>query len=193
MDRRKFMNEFEKRLSRLPTDEVREAVDYYEQYFADAGVENEKAVLAELGSPAGVASQIIAGYAVKGADMDKSVKSGLSTVWLVVLAVFASPIALPIAAAIFVVALALVIVLLSVVISIGAAGFGLAVGGVVFVAIGVIVFIQSFATGIYALGAGLVCASIGMALLVAAVTLTKKCFTWLAKSVGNFILRRKKK
>jgi len=193
MNRREFMDEFKKRLHKLPFDETKEAVDYYEQYFDDAGEENEQAVLAELGPPANIASQIIADHAIKGADEGKSVKRGLSAVWLVILAVFASPIALPLALAVVIIALSLVVILLALILSVGAAALGLVVGGIALTILSIPIFIQSFATGLYALGAGLVMAGIGAALSIATVPISKKCFTWLAKHMGKFILRRNKK
>lgn len=190
MNRNEFLTEFKKRLSNLPSDEIIEATDYYEQYFDDAGEENELAVLDELGSPANIASQIMADYAIRGAERDQSVKGGLSAVWLVILAALASPIALPAALAVIAVALSLVVVLLAVIIAAWAAATGLMAGGGALAVVSIPVFFQSMATGLFSLGAGLVSAGVGAALLIATVKLSKKCFNHLAKIVGKFILRR---
>lgn len=55
-----FLQELEQCLQGIPEEERKEAVAYYENYFEDAGTENEAAVLAELGSPKEVASSILA-------------------------------------------------------------------------------------------------------------------------------------
>ena len=56
MDRHKFIDKLKNKLRKLPYDEIKEAVDYYEGYFDDAGEESEQAVLEELGSTSAVAS-----------------------------------------------------------------------------------------------------------------------------------------
>ena len=193
MSRHEFIDELKRRLRKLPYDEIKEAVDYYEGYFDDAGEENEQAALAELGSPAAVASQIIANFAVKEADVDQPVKKNWRSIWLVILALFASPIAVPVALAVGAVALALVISLLAVIISFFAAGVSVFAGGLASAAAGLFVIFQSVPTTMLYFGVGLILLGIGAAIVTATITLSKKCFTWLTKLVGGFILRRKAK
>ena len=61
MDKREFLDRLQMQLADLTSDERREALEYYEEYFADAGEENEADVLISLGSPEQVAEQIKAG------------------------------------------------------------------------------------------------------------------------------------
>ena len=58
MNRIDFMRRLEFLLSDLPENERREAVQYYNDYFNDAGVENEEEVLESLGTPEEVAGSI---------------------------------------------------------------------------------------------------------------------------------------
>lgn len=58
MDRAQFMEQLKKLLSDISEAERLEALDYYENYFDDAGPENEAAVIRELGSPGKVAAII---------------------------------------------------------------------------------------------------------------------------------------
>ena len=58
MDRAQFMRELENLLADIPETERREALEFYENYFDDAGPENEASVLRELGSPEKVAAII---------------------------------------------------------------------------------------------------------------------------------------
>lgn len=58
MNRDRFMKELEQLLMDLPVDERREAIQYYNDYFDDAGPENEAWVINELGSPEQVARTI---------------------------------------------------------------------------------------------------------------------------------------
>lgn len=62
MNRVEFMAELERLLADLPEDERQAAVQYYADYFADAGAENEAAVIRELGSPEKTAESIKADY-----------------------------------------------------------------------------------------------------------------------------------
>ncbi len=61
MRKEEFLRRLNALLSDLGEEERREALTYYEEYFADAGVENEAEILSALGSPEQVAEQIRAG------------------------------------------------------------------------------------------------------------------------------------
>ncbi|MED9904055.1 MAG: DUF1700 domain-containing protein [Lachnospiraceae bacterium] len=67
MNRAEFMKELERLLQNIPENEKVEALNYYEEYFSDAGEENEQKVIAELESPQKVADKIKDGLR---ADMD---------------------------------------------------------------------------------------------------------------------------
>lgn len=58
MNRVEFMRQLEHLLQSIPEAERAEALQYYNDYFDDAGVENEKEVLNALGNPAKVAENI---------------------------------------------------------------------------------------------------------------------------------------
>ena len=192
MSRNEFISELKTRLRKLPYDEVTEAVNYYEEYFDDAGAENEQAVLAELGSPAAVAAQIITSSAVKSVDEQKSAKKSWQSAWLVILALFASPVALPLAIAVGAVALALVISLSAVIFSFFAAGIAMLAGGVACVIAGILVITQSFATTLYVIGAGLALLGAGTATVIATMALAKICFGWLTRLVSRFVLKNRR-
>ena len=61
MTRFEFMEELRLRLAVLSEEERTDALQFYEEYFEDAGPENEQAVIAELGSPAALAERILSG------------------------------------------------------------------------------------------------------------------------------------
>ncbi len=62
MNRMGFMAELERLLADMPEEERQAAVQYYADYFADAGEANEADVIRELGSPEKVAESIKADY-----------------------------------------------------------------------------------------------------------------------------------
>lgn len=98
MSREEYLRALSRELRRLPKDEYEKAMDYYVEYFEEAGPEREQEIIMDLGSPKDVAAQIIMDAAVERMNKpEKSVKRGLSTVWVIALAVCAAPIALPLA------------------------------------------------------------------------------------------------
>lgn len=58
MDRKDFMGRLEGLLQNISASEREEALQYYNDYFDDAGPENEQKVIADLGTPARVAENI---------------------------------------------------------------------------------------------------------------------------------------
>lgn len=58
MNRADFMNQLESLLQSVASSEREEAIQYYNDYFDDAGAENEQAVIEALGNPARVAENI---------------------------------------------------------------------------------------------------------------------------------------
>ena len=88
-------------LSVLPEEERANALRYYEEYFDDAGPENEAKAIEELGEPAKVAAQILADYreltAVPHAQPIKEKRRwrGISPLLPIVLVLLAIPIGLP--------------------------------------------------------------------------------------------------
>ncbi len=58
MNKESFLRKLRELLAGIPAAEVEEALEYYRDYFEDAGVENEARVIEELGSPERVAENI---------------------------------------------------------------------------------------------------------------------------------------
>lgn len=70
MNRVEFLAELERLLSGMPEEERQAAVQYYADYLADAGEENEAEAIRELGSPEKAAESIKADY--YGTEFDES-------------------------------------------------------------------------------------------------------------------------
>lgn len=66
MSRFDFMRRLESLLSDIPVEERNEALKYYNDYFDDAGVDNEDNIISELGSPERIASIIKADLRAEG-------------------------------------------------------------------------------------------------------------------------------
>ncbi len=72
MNKEQFLSKLEQLLERIPEADRREALQYYRDYFDDAGPENEAKILEELESPEKVAASIRAGAADGSAEYTES-------------------------------------------------------------------------------------------------------------------------
>jgi len=189
MNRAEFMSDLKFKLRRIPYEEVQNAIGFYEEYFDEAGVENEAQTIEALGSPADVASKIIGEYAVTSADaIEDNVKKKKNILLITVLAIFASPIAFPIA----IVILALIFSVGVIIFSFFIAGAAMLFAGVVTFFMGFWTFTDGFATGLYYLGASLLVFAMGAAITLGTVQLGKTTFLALQKWMGNMLIRRSK-
>ena len=195
MDKNEYLSRLRKKLKRLPPEDINDAMEYYEEYLEDAGPENEAAVIAAWGSPDAVASQVLADYAVKQMGKNPSARKGLSTIWIVLLAIFASPLAIPVAAVIAIMVLVLTAVVFIVIACVYITAVSLAAAGAVTFIIGICLLFSSFPTGIFYVGAGLFAAGAGTAVFVFAVWFSKKAISLIAKMfsgiAGRFFKRRR--
>ena len=150
---------------RLTTEEVEDIINYYTEYFEDAGPDREQSVIEELGSPEGLApvpgaaGQIPPRYAPEAAE---KLPVWAGVLILVLAAIFAGPVA-------------------------GSLAFGLGLGGVICGAVGVAVAIAavanlSLAGALFQVGGGLIAAAVGILLVLGAVAIV-----WgVVKFVGWF-------
>lgn len=120
-----YLAKLDKYLRKLPKEDYQEAMDYFSEYFEEAGPENEAQVIAELGTPKEAARDIISRLLdEKIIDQEKTPKSRVSMVWLAILAVIITPVALPLALVLFlavITILALGVAAIAVVLSLGVA------------------------------------------------------------------------
>jgi uncharacterized membrane protein len=183
-------------LRALPRDEIDAAVSYYDEYISDA--EDEADAIASLGSPWEVAGRIAAGAAAGIDASGESVETvkkrgGARTASIVVLAVFALPIGLPLAIAFAAIAFSVAVAALAVLASFGIVAASLILGGLVYALIGAAAVLRDFALGLAVTGAGLVMLGAGWLSLLAFVWMWKRGAVSAARAIGKSILRRVKK
>lgn len=193
MTRQEFMNRLASELSRLPKEEIQAAMEYYSEYFDEAGPEREQEAIQELGSPSKIATQIKADYAVRQLDepgAERSTKKSLTAILWVILGVFAAPVALPVAIALGAVAFAVFIsvfaVLLALIVSLAA----VCISGVGLIGVGIAGMAGSMAGGLMLVGAGLVSAGLTALLCVGAVIGAKALIRVTAKGLRKERQRR---
>ena len=78
MNRAEFMSRLTALLQDVPPAEREEAIQYYNDYFDDAGEGNEASVIASLGSPEEIAKSIKAGL-VDGGNCGEFTESGFQS------------------------------------------------------------------------------------------------------------------
>lgn len=159
MDKKQYLYELSKQLKDLSNEEYNEALCFVEEYFEEAGPENEQRIISELGTPEKYAAQIKAESVIKGQHQskeEKSTKSSMKTLWVIILGICALPLAAPLLFAALAVIFAILLCIFV---------FVLAGGIIIFAAIiGFIpLFISSFAlftihapSGILAFGSSIV-------------------------------------
>ena len=212
MNREEFMTRLKALLADISEEEREEALQYYYDYFEDAGKEHEAEVIRELESPEKVAATIQAdlkneepkedgktGYKmVKPVTYEKEKKkmSGGQIALIVVLSVFAAPIALPLLFAAVMVVFSLLIAAFSVFAALVISAIAVCVAGVVSVVRGVSMLTIAVPTGIFTIGAGLLMGVVGAVAVVGAVKLCTIVYPMICRFVKTqwkkIKMRRKK-
>lgn len=186
MNRAEYMKQLEYRLRRLPKEDYRKAIEYFEEYFEEAGAEHEAQAIEDLGAPEQAADQIIRDFAVENAkEPARNVKKGFSAVWIGILAVFAAPIGLPIALVFGVLGLAVLIVMAAFVFAIIVLAFAMAVSAIPCILVGVWMLFTSFANGIATIGIGFIGMGIGIWLVIACMALCKWFVNFMTRLFGR--------
>ncbi len=194
MNKLEYMEQLKERLKRLPKKDFMLAVEYYEEYFADAGVENEAKAIEDLGSPQEAAEQIIRDMALSySKEPVKNVARGFNSLWVVLLALCASPIALPLLFVGVVVIIVSVAVMWLLLLSLLMAGAGVALMGPLTIIAGFTVIAKSFPVFLTCFGTGLLAMGLGTALTIASYMLGKSYLNWTIRFIGNILQKGGKK
>lgn len=205
MNKTQYLKELHGYLYTLPEEERDAALKYYEEFFADAGEENEQSVIADLGSPKDLAQGIIDSQGELSSpyrkwttneapqDQPKGKMSGGMKVWFIILVVLSSPIwiglvvgfggaAIGILAALFVVIVAVWASLLAITVA-------LVASGVFCVFFGIFSLFTYPISGITTAGVGFILLSVGLFCLIPFVLFTVKAIPAMFRGTINGISR----
>lgn len=196
MDKKQYLYELAKQLKDMDQEEFDDALRYLEEYFEEAGPENEQKVIQELGTPSKYAAQIKAEATIKSTylyDTQNPPKSSVKKMWLIVLGICALPIAGPLALA----GVALIFALFMLV-------FAFAVAGAAFILAGIILFIPlltssfglfsvNFYSGLVALGSSLLLLGIILLLISLYYSICRKAFPACVRFSANMFHKLKNK
>ena len=131
MTRTEYIAKLTKYLRKLPQKDYEEALEYFMEYFEEAGPENEAQVIAELGTPKEAAHEVISRLLDEKIIEDKSSLRNKTTIlWIAILAVLASPVALPILLLFLAMLLTLLVVIFAVIVTALALTFALLISGI---------------------------------------------------------------
>ena len=184
MTKTEYMKVLSKKLRRLPKEDYERAVEYFEEYFADAGLENEQKAIEDLGTPEEAARELIMDLAEEDADKPpKTVERGMRAIWIGILGICAAPIALPLALVFIILIACAFLVVFCVLLCIVIAGVSVAAGGIISTIAGAAVLFQSFADGLCNLGFGLGCFGAGLLFTYGSVLL----FGWTVRKLSVFL------
>ncbi len=167
MNKAEFLKELEKKLRHMPTEDKEDALRYYDEMISDMGLDNSADVTARLGQPKDVAREIIGSCTKKHMD-SKNIKDKAKGLWLVILSLFISPLALPLA---ILLAVIIIVAVVGVIVAVfGAVGFVLAIPFLLL--FGVIKGLGWLLSGIFSIAGGVI---------IAVVVFKAVC--WLAKKI----------
>lgn len=186
MTRAEYMTTLSHNLRRLPGEDFDRAMEYFEEYFNEAGLEHEAEAVRDLGSPEEAARELIMNLAEKNiSEPPKTVKRGFHAVWVGILGVCAAPIALPLLLAFVCVIFALLITVFAVIFAFFVSAAGITAGGVLTVAGGAALMFRTFSDGLATFGAGLFTLGAGILLLYGSFLFCRWCLRKMSRSLGN--------
>jgi Protein of unknown function (DUF1700). len=214
MNRIDFISQLKCLLSDISEGDRNDALEYYNNYFDEAGAENEGQVIRELGSPGKVAAMIRAslrsnegggeytetGYQEADAGANKQPlaeryssqqprRGGGKLVLIVILAIFASPFIIGMGGGLFGLIIGLFAGLVGLIIGLLGIFLGGFVAGVVGIVTGVIEMFTSPATGLLMVGSGMVSLAVALAMLCLAIWLGFRIVPKIFRGITGLISR----
>lgn len=207
MTKQEFLSQLASLLSDISYEEREEALSYYREYIEDAGLENEEAILNELGSPQKVAADIKkdiyqrASYA--GEDSHNAMsepnatytntqgsaqqpkKNNTNLILVLIIAVLLAPIWIPLAITAVSVIFSVIITILSLGLGIGIAGIALLIAGVLLFGVGIINLFLSPFIGLLLIGISLILFALGIFFTLFMGWICVKVFPWIIKQLST--------
>lgn len=188
MTKEEYLTQLKKYLKRLPKEDYNNAMDYFTEYFEDAGPEGETALMQELGTPKEAAYDILDNLIT-----EKRNDPG-TPVWkillLTLLVICAAPLGGSLALAVLAVLLACVVVIIVGILCILTfSAMFVIIGGKLFIR-GAIAITASLSGASLISGAGLFSIGIGILAVVAVICFCKWIILGLAHLIQNMSRKR---
>ena len=202
MTRKEYMEQLRKYLKRLPKEDYENAIEYFSEYFDEAGLQKEQQVMKELGEPKEAARELLLNLLQESVENDQDIveekaavqpeaasggkkRSPGKIILLAILVLCASPVSLALLVGVLAVLLAVVITATAVIFSLGITSIAATAGGIVTVGFGATLVLKSAAAACMMIGGGFLMAGIGILAGVLTIYICK----WCAMGIGRLVNR----
>ena len=208
MTRKEYMEQLKKYLKRLPKEDYDNSIEYFSEYFDEAGPENEQQVMEELGEPKEAARELLLNLLEESAgdskgsngektaafsSSEKKKRSPGKIILLAFLVLCASPVSLALLTGALGVLFAVVVVIASVIFSLGVTCVATVSGGIMIAGFGATLIFKSVAAACMMVGGGFLMAGSGVLIGVLTVYICKWCATGIGRLVNRFVRKKVQK
>lgn len=195
MNKKEYIEALGLRLRGLRQEDIDDVLAYCEEYFEEAGIDNEQQVIDELGSPAKYAAQIKAEAAIRHnenntqtqRDGHKNPHTAMKNVVAICVGICALPLALPLMLAAIILMFAFVLVIVSLILAAVVSAIAIFVSGIPLIISGITNFSVP-GNGLIAIGGGFMTIGLGILLtnlLISIIRIVIPAFTRMITSLYN--------
>lgn len=193
MTKTDYLSQLHRYLRKLPKDDYQEAMDYFIEYFHEAGPENEAQVIEELGSPKEAAHEVISHLLNEKIIADQpSLKNRTTIIWIALLAILASPLAIPLLIVCLALIFSMIIFFLSLILVICSFIGVLVITGLSLIFTSVPLLSTSLNASLLGIGIGLGCFGLFLLLLLLTIEACKGIIKLLTLFI-NWLIQKGKK
>ncbi len=198
MTKKEYLRALQNEIQALPNVEQKEAVEYYENYFLDAGIENEQKVIEELGSVQELAKEILSNFACvpqtvhneKKKKNGKKKESKAETNWVIIAVIILTfPLWINIVAALF----GLLVSLLAIGFSGIVAAIAIFIAAIAMIGISVWSFVTNPLVALFLFGACCILIGIGIVAWIIGLWFFAKFIPWVWNGAKTIYSNTKEK
>ena len=210
MTRQEYMEQLKKYLKRLPKEDYENAIEYFSEYFDEAGPQKEQQVMKELGEPKEAARELLLNLLQESVENDQDIveekaavqpeaasggkkRSPGKIILLAILVLCASPVSLALLVGVLAVLLAVVVTATAVIFSLGITSIAATAGGIVTVGFGATLVLKSAAAACMMIGGGFLMAGIGILAGVLTIYICKWCANGIGRLVNRLVRKKVRK
>ena len=211
MTRNEYMEQLKRYLRRLPKEDYENAVEYFSEYFDEAGPENEQQMMKDLGDPKEAAREVLLNLLEESVENgsaeeasrtetvktfsekalpEKKKRSPGKIILLAFLVICASPVSIALLIAGLAVLAAVVLVIAAVIFSLAVTSIATIAGGIMVVGFGATLVMRSLAATCMMVGGGFLLAGAGILFGVLTVYICKWCATGIGRLVNRLVRKK---
>lgn len=211
MTRNEYMEQLKRYLRRLPKEDYENAVEYFSEYFDEAGPENEQQMMKDLGDPKEAAREVLLNLLEESVENgsaeeasrtetvktfsekalpEKKKRSPGKIILLAFLVICASPVSIALLIAGLAVLAAVVLVIAAVIFSLAVISIATIAGGIMVVGFGATLVMRSLAAACMMVGGGFLLAGAGILFGVLTVYICKWCATGIGRLVNRLVRKK---